>query len=93
MKKYIQNLGELSALGESGGKVRQGSTNLTFVRGTFQPAVMMMTKMMMLMMTMMIIIINNRDNGDDDGEQLSSPRWWNLPLPSQRPDFTFATAR
>ena len=90
MKKYIQNLGELSALGGSGGKVKQGtSTNLTFVIGTFQPAVKMMTKMM----PTMIIIIDHRDNGDDDGEQLSSPRWWNLPLPSQRPDFTFATAR
>ena len=88
MKKYIQNLGELSALGGSGGKVKQGSTNLTFVIGTFQPAVMMVTKMM----PTMIIIIDHRDNGDDDGEQLSSPRWWNLPLPSQRPDFTFATA-
>ena len=90
MTKYIQNLGELSALGESGRKVKQGRTNLTFVRGTFQLAVMMMTKMMMMMTTM--IIIDHRDNGDDDGEQLSSPRWWNLPLPSQRPDFTFVTA-
>ena len=84
MTKYIQNLGELSALGESGRKVKQGRTNLTFVRGTFQLAVMMMTTT--------IIIIDHRDNDDDDGEQLSSPRWWNLPLPSQRPDFTFATA-
>ena len=89
--KYIQNLGELSALGESGRKVKQGRTNLTFVRGTFQLAVMMTTKMMMMMMTTMIII-DHRDNGDDDGEQLSSPRWWKIPLPSQRPDFTFATA-
>ena len=39
------------------------------------------------------MIIDHRDNDDDDGEQLSSPRWWKIPLPSQRPDFTFATAR
>ena len=77
MTKYIQNLGELSAIGESGGKVKQGSTNFTFVRGTFQPSamMMMMTKMMMMMTTAMMIIIDHRDNGDeDDSEQLSSRR-------------------
>ena len=59
-------MGELSALGGSGGKVKQGSTNLTFVRGAFQPAVMMVTKMMMMVMPTMIIIIDHRDNGDDN---------------------------
>ena len=54
-------MGELSAIGKSCRKLKQGtSTNLTFVRGTFQPALMMMTKMMMMM-------VKRDDDDDDDG--------------------------